>query len=72
MYRIVSIIVLVLTMVCCQQRVDHGGRTPLVEVGGRYLYAEDLDKLRPIGISRDDSVLFAEGFIRNWVEDELL
>lgn len=56
----------------CRRSVDHGGRTPLVEVGDMFLYAEDLKNATPAGLSRDDSVLFAEGYIRNWVEDALL
>jgi hypothetical protein len=37
-----------------------------------FLYAEDLEHVKPVGLSRDDSVMFAEEYIRNWVEDALL
>ena len=47
------------------------GKTPLVEVAGEYLYKEDLQAHFPFNISKDDSVLFAEHYIRNWVEDVL-
>lgn len=56
----------------CSQRVDHGGRIPLVEVEGMFLYTEDLERVKPAGLSRDDSVMFAEKYIRNWIEDALL
>lgn len=56
----------------CSQEHDHKGRTPLVEVAGEYLYQEDLQAALPFNLSKDDSVLFAEHYIRNWVEDALL
>ena len=65
-------IVILCLFVSCGGQVNHHGRTPLVEVSGRYLYAEDLKMALPDDISRDDSVLFAEYYIRNWVEDVLL
>lgn len=65
-------IVILCLFVSCGGQVNHHGRTPLVEVSGRYLYAEDLKMALPDDMSRDDSVLFAEYYIRNWVEDVLL
>ena len=56
----------------CGPEHDHKGKTPLVEVSGEYLYKEDLQAALPFNISKDDSVLFAEHYIRNWVEDVLL
>ncbi|NDV64566.1 peptidyl-prolyl cis-trans isomerase [Bacteroides sp. 224] len=44
----------------------------LVEVNGEFLYKDDLQKVLPVGLSKDDSLLFAENYIRNWVEDILL
>ena len=56
----------------CSQKQDHKGKTPLVEVAGKFLYQEDLQAALPLNLSSDDSVLFAESYIRNWVEDALL
>lgn len=56
----------------CQQKVEHGGKTPLVQVANRYLYQEDLNKVLPFGISSSDSVQFAKDFIRKWIEEQLL
>ena len=62
-----------LAVLCsCTQKVDHEGKTPLVEVGKNYLYQEDLQMVMPVGITGKDSVDFAEQYIRNWVEDMLL
>ena len=70
--RIILLLCMLMCAFGCNRQVDHGGRTPLVEVEGMYLYVEDLENIRPVGLSRDDSTLFAEEYIRNWVEDALL
>ena len=56
----------------CSEQHDHKGWTPLVELDGNFLYREDLQSVLPAGLSKDDSLLFAEHYIRNWVEDILL
>ena len=56
----------------CENKYDHKGKTPLVEVDGNYLYREDLQLALPLNLSTEDSVLFAENYIQNWVEDVLL
>lgn len=56
----------------CTQKQDHKGKKPLVEVGGKFLYQEDLQGALPLNLSSDDSALFAESYIRNWIEDVLL
>ena len=66
----------ILSMVCifgaCTQEHDHKGKKPLVEVAGQFLYEEDLRLAMPLNLSKDDSVLFAEHYIKTWVEDVLL
>lgn len=72
---VVSTLVVMSLLLCttgCHQRINHGGRTPLVEVVGQTLYVDDLERVMPTGISSDDSVLFAESYVRNWIEDALL
>ena len=56
----------------CTDSHDHRGKTPLVEVNGNFLYKEDLQSVLPAGLSKDDSLLFAERYIRDWAEDLLL
>lgn len=56
----------------CADKHDHKGQTPLVEVDGNFLYKEDLQAVLPAGLSKDDSLLFAEHYVRRWVEDVLL
>lgn len=65
---------LLLAALCagCGQKVDHRGKTPLVEVGRTYLYKEDVLSALPAGLKGKDSLAFVEKYIRNWVEDVLL
>ena len=67
-----AILVIAAAMTGCGQEHNHKGKTPLVEVSGEFLYKEDLQAALPLNISKDDSVLFAEHYIRNWIEDALL
>lgn len=57
---------------CNRNKVDHGGRTPLVEVDGNFLYVEDLQQVRPKTLTIDDSAHFTDNYIRNWIEEVLL
>ena len=66
------ILVIAAAMTGCGQEHNHKGKTPLVEVSGEFLYKEDLQAALPLNISKDDSVLFAEHYIRNRIEDALL
>lgn len=65
-------LLILLLCAACNEQYDHRGRTPLVELDGNFLYKEDLQSVQPAGMSKDDSLLFAEHYIRNWVEDVLL
>ena len=56
----------------CKKVYDHKGKTPLVEVDGNFLYKEDVRRVLPLGLSKDDSVLFVEHYVRSWAEDILL
>lgn len=53
-------------------RHEHRVENLLVEVDGNFLYKEDLHAVLPAGLTKDDSLLFAENYIRNWIEDVLL
>lgn len=62
----------ILLCMACSRRYENKGRTPLVEIDGNFLYREDLESAFPGDLHKEDSLLFAEHYIRNWVEDVLL
>lgn len=72
MRTVCLLFLITLLCVACGKQHDHKGRTPLVELDGNFLYREDLQAVLPTALSKDDSLLFAEHYIRNWVEDQLL
>ncbi len=67
-----AICLLAVILMGCTPKHDHKGKTPLVEAAGEYLYEEDLRAALPLNLSKDDSILFAESYIKNWVEEVLL
>ena len=71
-YHWTLVLCLLATLGSCTKKQDHKGKKPLVEVGGKFLYQEDLQAALPLNLTADDSVLFAESYIRNWIEDALL
>ncbi|HJD74953.1 hypothetical protein [Bacteroides reticulotermitis] len=72
MRAITFLLVSLLCCVSCKDQHDHRGKTPLVEVDGNFLYKEDLTAALPVGVSKDDSILFTEHYIRSWAEEILL
>ena len=69
------LVLLLITPLCCgacKEQYDHKGKTALGEVDGNFLYNEDLMSVLPVGLSKDDSILFAEHYIRSWAEEILL
>ena len=61
-----------LTMTSCKHEVEHGGKTPLVQVGDCFLYLEEVTQTLPYGISGSDSVAWVGEFVRKWVEEQVL
>nr|WP_320059870.1 peptidyl-prolyl cis-trans isomerase [uncultured Bacteroides sp.] len=69
---VISLLIFASFFGSCMRKDDHTGKTPLVEVDENFLYKEDLYAAIPPGLSKDDSLLFAKHYIRNWTEDVLL
>ena len=65
---LVLLLITLLGCGACKEQRDHKGKTPLVEVDGNFLYKEDLMSVLPVGLSKDDSILFTEHYIRSWAE----
>lgn len=68
--RFIGLIGMIL-LCACRPQYDHKGKTPLVEVAGNFLYEEDLRLALPLNLTPQDSTLFVERFIKNWVEETL-
>ncbi len=61
-------------LVSCHKAVSvwfDNSKTPLVSIGNDVLYEEDLEQAMPIGLSSEDSALFAAQYMKNWAQDIL-
>ncbi|SFF24091.1 hypothetical protein [Sunxiuqinia elliptica] len=67
--RETTLLLLVFWFSACTQVED---KVPLAQVGTKYLYLEDVQKVLPDNISDTDSTLWMEDFIHKWVQKELL
>lgn len=70
--RLSLVLVLLFSLSSCRNAVEHGGKTPVVQVGSHYLYQEDIVSLLPYGLSAADSLAFVKDFIRKWLEEQVL
>lgn len=56
-------------MTSCQPKQE---KTPLAQVGDEILYMEDVHKVIPANLSKADSTLWVDDFIKKWVQSKLL
>ena len=66
------IIVLSLLTVACNKHLGISDSDALVKVGNKTLYRSDVEENITVGLTKDDSVLAAEHYIRSWINDNLL
>jgi hypothetical protein len=50
----------------------NGGEQPIVSIGNKVLYKSELDEFFSEKLSKEDSIIKAEHFIRTWINDVLL
>ena len=67
-----SIIVISLLTVACSDTIELKNAGALVKVKNKILYRSILEENIPAGLSSEDSIIAAEHFIRNWINDILL
>jgi hypothetical protein len=48
------------------------GDVPLVSVSGEILYSSDVEAMIPKGLSKNDSLLTVQSYIRKWINERLL
>ena len=70
--RVGVLFCMILSLASCRQKVEHGGKHPLVQVGNEFLYQEDMVQALPYGITSADSAKLAQEFMQKWVEEQLL
>lgn len=63
---IVSILLIFLSCSEVEEKV------PVAQVGNKFLYLEDVGQTLPNALSKADSTLWADDFIKNWIRKELV
>ena len=65
-------LVATIAIVSCGDKIDHGGKTPLVGVGTDFLYKEDVEQMLASDRMIKDSAEFVQKYMEHWLEDVLL
>ncbi len=67
------LIILVLLAVSCKEKItDTANASPVLEVAGRFLYQDEINKIIPPDASVIDSADIADRYIRKWVTEVLM
>ena len=64
--------IVVLFSASCSEKPSDSGRTPLLELEGKFLYKDEIDKIIPLNTSVIDSVDIAERYVKKWVTETLM
>jgi hypothetical protein len=68
-----AIILLTLVVNCsCVHKTPEGTRKALLEVEGKFLYADEVQKIIPPNMNDSDSTAIANSYVRKWVTDVLM
>jgi len=66
------LILISLSLITCKNSDIHNGKTPLVKVGDKYLYQEDLKSILPEDCTPEDSTIKVNSYIDIWIKKQLL
>ncbi len=70
-YIYAFITLLLMILMGCKQGIDHKD-TVVAEVGAKKLYLSDVSAVVPANLSKDDSLIMADDYIRRWIRQELV
>ena len=71
--RLIFLLVIVsLLAFSCNSKIEIKDSVPVVRVGSKILSLAELEENMPTGLSSQDSIIAAEHYIRNWINDNLL
>ncbi len=64
------IIILLLAFSACQEKQQT--KTPIAQVGDKVLFLDEVEQSVPNSLSAEDSLVWANDFIKKWIEKELI
>lgn len=71
---VLSLCIMPAVLLSCMKKPDASlvnGKKALVQVSSDVLYAEDVMMALPVGLTGEDSAVFAQRYIDNWIQDVL-
>jgi len=72
-YIFLTIISLTLVVISsCVHKTPEAARKPLLEVEGKFLYADEVQQIIPPNVNDTDSIGIAQSYVRKWVTDVLM
>ena len=73
MLRILYIIAILIVLASCKQikKYTFNQSEVVAEAGDAYLYKDDIDKIVPRGIDKNDSIALAKQYIDSWALKQL-
>jgi len=66
------IILFILILGACKNSKILSNQTPIVKIGEKYLYFEEIQEFLPEGISSEDSIIKVNNYIDLWIKKELM
>ena len=75
MNKFTFLTIIILTLVVsssCVHKTPEGARKALLEVEGKFLYADEVQKIIPPNMNDSDSTAIANSYVRKWVTDVLM
>lgn len=69
---ILSLLLMVAFSFSCSQKKEEAKAKAVLEVGGQYLYEDELQKILPPNVSDSDSIDITQNYIRKWVVGVLM
>jgi len=72
MFRFFLSILILTFFIRCNNKSEDPLDNPIVKVGDKVLTKHDLYDIIPDGISKNDSIIFAQDFMNRWIRSELM
>ena len=69
---IVCLLAICMGPIGCKKTPDAEGRELIASFSGKPLYRDEMDHFLPKGLSSEDSIRYAKGFVETWVKDQAI
>jgi hypothetical protein len=72
MKAILSIVIGIIILTSCTQKIDKPEELPLARVYDKYLFVSDLENIIPQNLTEIDSITLLKDYIEKWVQKQLI